>query len=208
VTDWSAWHAEYDDPDSYLVHRLRIVQGEIAAWLAAQPDGPLRAVAACAGEGRDLLPVLAAAPDGKRVRARLVELDPVLAARAEDTARAAGLDVEVVRGDAGLTDTYAGAVPAGLVLMCGVFGNIPDDDIPRTVGTLPSLCADGATVIWTRTRRAPDLTPAVRRWFAEAGFAEVAWHAPEGEEFSVGVHRLTAPPRPLETGRRMFAFGP
>ncbi|MGB8650965.1 MAG: SAM-dependent methyltransferase, partial [Mycobacteriales bacterium] len=179
---WYDWHAPYDEPGSPLDRRLRIVQSQVAGWLRGRGRQQLRVVSACAGQGRDLLEVLGAAPS---VRARLVELDPDNVAAAERAARAAGLDgVQVVCADAGWTDAYAGAVPADLVLMCGVFGNISDDDVHRTVGLLPQLCAAGATVIWTRSRRAPDLTPSIRSWFGEVGFVEQAFEAPHDALFS------------------------
>ena len=68
----------------------------------------------------------------------------------------------MIEGDASLARHFAAAVPADLVLVCGVFGNISADDIAATVAALPSFCAPGASVIWTRHRRPPDLTPAIR----------------------------------------------
>lgn len=52
-----------------------------------------------------------------------------------------------------------------------------------------ATCAPGAAVIWPRSRRASDLTPAIRRWLQDRGaaFAEQAFHAPEDVTFSVGV---------------------
>lgn len=195
--DWQTWHADYDEPGSPLERRLRIVQGHVRAWVAEGEPGR-RVVSACAGQGRDLAGVL---PDG--YPARLVELDPRNAAVA---AAHAGPAVEVVVADAGLTDAYLGAVPADLVMMCGVFGNVPDGDVRRTVEALPMLCARGATVIWTRSRRAPDLTPSIREWFAETGFTERAFDAPEDVELSVGVHRFDGEPRPLVPGQVLFVF--
>ena len=116
------------------------------------------------GEGRDLLGVLADHPRRADVIGRLVELDPELAATA---AAHAPPGVDVVCGDASTTSAYAGAVPADIVLACGIFGNISVEDIHHTVETLPQLCAAGATVIWTRHRRPPDLTIDIRRWFAD-----------------------------------------
>ena len=72
------------------------------------------------------------------------------------------------RADAGRTDAYVDAVPAQIVLACGLFGNISEEDIQRTVLSLPMLCARGATVIWTRHRRPPDLTPVIRAWFSDS----------------------------------------
>lgn len=88
--------------------------------------------------------------------------------------QAAGLDgVEVLQADAGITDACAGAVPAQIVAVCGIFGNITVSDIQAMVAALPSLCAPGALVLWTRHRRPPD--PAIRSWFGQAGFREEAF---------------------------------
>ncbi|SCG54786.1 SAM-dependent methyltransferase [Micromonospora halophytica] len=207
TTDWQAWHRDYADPDSPLSRRLELVRQEIGRWLDERPGRALTAVSACAGQGHDLIGVLAGRDDAARVRATLVEYDPgnVAAARAA----AAGLDtVTVLRADAGKLASYVGAVPADLVLMVGVFGNVPDFDVRRTVHALPQLCAPDATVVWTRSRRAPDRTPALRRWLREAGFQERAFHAPHDVLFSVGVHRLTGSPRPLDPAGELFRFHP
>jgi hypothetical protein len=123
-----------------------------------------------------------------------VERNPVLVHAARETAMTAGLArVEVVAGDAAVTDAYEGAVPADLVLACGVFGNISDHDVRRTVETMPSLCTDRGIVIWTRHRRDPDLTPTIRAWFADAGFSESTFVSPGPDFFAVGIHQLGAP---------------
>jgi hypothetical protein len=68
------------------------------------------------------------------------------------------------------------------------------------------FCAAGATVIWTRHRRPPDLTVDVRRWFREAVFEPVAFEAPSDAEWSVGVQRFVGDPRPILAGQRLFGF--
>jgi DinB superfamily len=203
VSRWIDWHAAYDEPDSRLARRLAMVQGCIAGALDSAPPGPVRAISMCAGEGRDLLGVVAHHPRGDDVIGRLVELDPVLAGRARVAFPAR---IEIRCGDASTTSAYEGAVPADLVLVCGVFGNIGDDDIVRTINTLPSLCASGATVIWTRHRQPPDRTGLARDAFAAAGFDEVAFEAPEDFLFGIGVNRLSGDPPPFEAGVEMFAF--
>jgi hypothetical protein len=71
-----------------------------------------------------------------------VELDPRNATAAAQAARAAGLSqLEVVTGDAALTDNYQGVAPAEIVLACGLFGNITDPDVERTIAAMPQLCA-------------------------------------------------------------------
>ena len=203
MSGWVRWHDAYGDPGSALSRRLRIVQGHIEDWLDSRPEGPLTVVSACAGQGRDVIEVLRRRGDADRVRATLLEADPenVAAARA-----AAPSTVDVRCADAGDLASYRDVTPADLVLLAGVFGNIGDGDVRRTVATLPHLCRPGATVIWTRSRREPDLTGSIRAWLADAGFAEHAFDAPEDALFSVGVHRLTRPPwTPPPTGR-LFTF--
>jgi hypothetical protein len=116
--------------------------------------------------------------------------------------------VEFILGDAAVTDAYVGAVPADLVLVCGVFGNITDDDIHRTVEHLPEVCAERARVIWTRGRFEPDLTPSIRRWFTDAGFSEVAFVPIPGTKMSVGAHEMASHPRHYTVGVRLFTFLP
>jgi len=201
--DWHEWHTAYDQPQSPLSRRLATVQACIAQVLDAAPPGRVQVVSMCAGEGRDLLGVLEDHPRRAEVRGRLVELDPELAA----TARAhAPVGIEVLCADAGARSSYAGAVPADLVLVCGVFGNITDDDMMGTIDLLPTLCAPGATAIWTRHRRPPDATPAVRARFLAAGFEEIAFHAPDGTMFGVGMNRLVAAPREFSDTGRLFEF--
>jgi hypothetical protein len=106
----------------------------------------------------------------------------------------------------GLADACAGAVPAQIVVACGIFGNITDSDIQATVAALPGLCAPGALVVWTRHRSPPDLTLAIRSWFGEAGFREEAFDTSHDGFMSVGAHRLTGQPAALVPGQRLFAF--
>ena len=172
--DWQAWHTAYDT-DSGLRRRLEIVQRHIRAALDSHADSPLRVVSMCAGEARDLLGALAEHPR-RDITGRLVELDPELAARAQAHATALGLtELEVKVGDAADTSAYEGAVPADLVLVCGVFGNISDADIEKTVRALPMFASGNATVLWTRHHREPDMTVNIRRWLEESGFENTAY---------------------------------
>jgi hypothetical protein len=210
-THWVRWHQGYEDADSPISARLRLVQAGVRDALDRCPPGPVRIVSMCAGQGRDVIDVVAGHRRRADVGALLVELDPELAAFARDRAATAGVgdEVQVVEGDAALARHYVDAVPADLVLVCGVFGNISDEDVRATVSRLPSFCAPGGTVIWTRHRRPPDLTPSIRAWFAEAGFVEESFAAPDGYVLSVGCHRLgelTQPAPPLDPELRLFRF--
>jgi len=202
--DWHAWHQGYERPDSSLSRRLRVVQERVRLALDDARPGPIRVVSMCAGQGRDLLEVLPGHPRRDDVTARLVELDP----RNVESARSLARDlpnVEVRAGDAALADNYEGMLPAEIVLMCGVFGNITDGDVERTVAASTQLCARGGTVIWTRHRNPPDLFPRVCEWFERHGYERV-WLSDPDAVFGVGVHRLIGPSSPLRSGQRMFTF--
>jgi hypothetical protein len=198
--DWVAWHEAYDDPASGLSARLALVKQHLAAALDRAPAGPIRLVSLCAGQGRDVIETLPDHPRREDVTAVLVEADTVNVAWARDAASAAGLagaapanaerarrgaeatgrpGVEVRQADASRVAGFADALPADVLLLCGIFGNVSAADIERTVTAAPALCAPGATVIWTRHRREPDLTPRIRGWFTAAGFEELAFGSPE-----------------------------
>lgn len=207
TADWLEWHAPYADPTSPLSRRLAIVQRRVREALDRAGPGPIRVVSMCAGQGNDVVGALVDHPRRRDVVARLVELDPRNVDLARAAVAAAGLDqVEVVEADASTTSVYDGTVPAALVLVCGVFGNISDDDIHRTISILPSLCAAGATVCWTRHRRPPDVTQQVRAWFADAGFEELHFDTAADVAFGIGTARLAADPVPYRAGLRMFTF--
>lgn len=204
--DWRVWHNKYDSPDSGMARRLRTVQDQIRSVLDSSRSGPLRVISLCAGQGRDLLEVLSNHPRREDIRARLVELDENNTAVAAEFVRTNMLDqVEIVTGDASLADQYRDMVPADLVLICGLFGNIADADITRTIDTCPQLCATGGHVIWTRHRRAPDRVPSICEQFEAQGFDQ-RWLSSDDTELGVGVHRFSGQPQPLESGRNLFRF--
>ena len=203
---WYAWHERYDDPESWQARRLARVQRRIALALDTAPAGPLTVLDMCAGQGRDLLPVLAEHPRRAEVTVRMVELDPDNCAAARAVAAGAGLSgVDVVEGDAGLIDHYAGLPPADLLLMCGLFAHITDEDIANSIGHLPSMVRPGGTVVWTRHRRAPDAIPMIRDRYREHGFSHV-WLTESDEVFAVGAERFDGQPATFTPGVRLFTF--
>ena len=208
---WVKWHAPYEDPASNLSLRLRTVQAMVRQGLDAvlpARSRPIRIVSLCAGQGRDVIDVVAAHPRRDEVTALLVELDPALVAFARARADVAGVGhlVRIVEGDASRSELYVQDVPADLVLVCGVFGNISAADIAAVIETLPSFCRPGSHVVWTRHRRPPDATPAIRAGFADAGFTELAFEAPDGTVMTVGHFRFDGQTAPFDPGRRLFDF--
>jgi len=204
ITDWGRWHEDYQRPDSSLARRLAVVRRRISETLNQCPPGPIRVVSICAGDGRDLLGVLPQHHRANDVRGRLIELDPMLAERARAAAPPA---IEVVCRDASRSEAYEGAVPADLVLCCGVFGNVSDNGVLATINSWPMLCAPGATVIWTRgaSGSGPDRREEVRRWVRLAGFNETSFDGVP-ETYGIGVSKMIRNSEPYRPGVHLFSF--
>jgi hypothetical protein len=208
---WVRWHDAYENPDSPLSLRLRLVQAMVRDFLDRVPTGhggPVRIVSMCAGQGRDVIDVVATHPRRAEVSALLVELDPALVAFARDRAASVGVadQVRIEEGDASMARWYEEQVPADLVLVCGVFGNISAGDISGLITALRGFCRRGSEVIWTRHRRPPDATPSIRADFAAAGFEEVAFEDPGGFVLSVGRNRFVGEPLHFEPAVQLFDF--
>ena len=159
-----------------------------------------------AGQGRDLIPEIAAHPRRDDVTARLVELDENNADFARKLVRTAGLtQVEVVTGDAALTEHYLGVAPADLVLICGLFVHIVDDDVREVVRHARGLTKRGGTVIWTHSHGDRDTVSQTSDWFAEEGFEERFRTGPDVEH-AVIEHRSGREPVALPAGVKLFTF--
>jgi Methyltransferase domain len=207
VTDWVDWHSRYDDPTSVQARRLSVVRQRVGETLDELRGDRRRALSLCAGDGRDLIPELAARPS-MDVEAVLIEANAELAEHARGAVGAAGLDrVEVRTADAEHAASFAGLLPVDLLLLCGIFGNVSELDIRTTIAAVPAMLRPGGFVIWTRGRfRGTDLRPSVRRWIGEAGLVEVAYDG-EPELYGVGVARADATVRTdLRVPDRLFTF--
>jgi hypothetical protein len=184
---------------------LAVVQAQVRAALDRSAPGPVRAISMSAGQGHDLIGVLAEHPRHADVTARLVEFDKhntLLARRAATEARLG--EVEVVAVDASMTNAYEGAVPADLVLLCGcVRQHIGEGHRQHRQPSSAALCAAGHRGLDPPSSSArPD--PYIRETFERAGFGELAFE--DSPPFGVGANRLLAPPLPFTSGVRLFEF--
>ena len=207
MPDWVQWHQVYEGPASGLNARLRSVRRHLGRAID-QAAGPVRLLSLCAGQGHDVLGVLENHPRRGDVAAVLVEAEPRNAEIARRRAAAAGLDqVQVRQADASRPEYFADALPADVLLLCGIFGNVSEGDIERTGAAASAMCAAGATVIWTRHRRPPDLTPRIRAWFTDVGLEEVAFDILDTIALAaVGVARLRRAARSGLPAGPLFAF--
>jgi hypothetical protein len=207
LRDYVGWHDDYERLGSPLHLRLVVVRDLLAGVLDELPEGPVRVISVCAGQGHDVVSVARRHRRGSDLVGRLVERDPHNAAAARAAIGTAGLrGLEVLEADAGSSDAYAGVCPADVVLVCGVLGNIPDDEIERTLKFLPRLCAAGAWVVWTRSPRPAGIIATIEGWLVEAGFKPRALVVPDAPLFGVGAAQLVGPAQPFQSSTRLFQF--
>lgn len=190
MDDWLKWHEAYEDPGSSLARRLDVVRRRLSEALDAATGEPCQLLSLCAGDGRDVIPVLAARSASSPVSALLVEQDEDLARRAAESVSSTGLgEVRVRCADAGDPTSFEDVPPVDVLLLCGILGNIEHGRVKDLIDVLHHLLAPGGHVIWTRGASEPDRRPEVRNWFGAAGFDELSFNgAPE--HFGVGVNQL------------------
>ena len=205
MPDWLQWLDQYDRPRSPLSQRLLAVQRLIGKHLDATTPAPVAVLSICAGDGRDIVDVLAERGDAARVEATLIELEPQLCLLARARVRRAGLGGIVVRrADAGTTTSFAGLGRADLVILVGVFGNMREEDAQTTIAMLPAFCAAEALVVRARYNEAAPIA-ALRTIFAAEGFAET-YSSRFNAVYHVGAHRLARAPTALPAEARFFSF--
>jgi hypothetical protein len=207
--DWFEWHDLYNT-DAKLQQRLEIVRKYIAYSLDASPAGAIRVVSVCAGDGRDLLGALANHPRTQDVYARLVELNPQLVERGRATIESLGLSkqIEFINGDATSAANYIGAVPADIVIVCGVLGNLADEtELNRLLGNLSFLSKKGAFVLWTRGHsQGIAYSETVRKYFREFGFEEINFQLTATGDMGVGIHRYLGETLSVPKEQQLFVF--
>ncbi len=208
-TDWLRWHDSYRT-SAAMRWRLRSVQSYIADCLDQAPPGRVCVSSICAGDGRDLLPVLRRHPRRADVQATLVENHPTLAARAGRAIAAAGLTdhARVLCANATDPDTWRPVASAQVVLLCGVLGNVRDGDLPRLFANLAALCDRRSRLIWTRGLRtlSPPTLSRIIDGFSTARFELCRLRVRHRAQHLVGLHRYNGTPTALPVDGALFVF--
>jgi hypothetical protein len=206
--DWYEWHDLYKT-EPRLQQRLEIVREFIAYSLNASSDGAIRIVSVCAGDGRDLLGTLENHPRRNDVSARLVELNPQLVERGRATIESLSLakQIEFINGDAAIASNYVGAVPADIVIVCGVFGNLTEGELNRLLDNLSFLSKPGAFVIWTRGHsNGIPYSENVRKILRVSGLEEVNFKLTATGDMGVGLHQYKGENLPQPKEQQLFVF--
>lgn len=206
--DWFAWHDNYRTRPR-MRQRLQIVREYIGNFLNQSPVGKITVISVCAGDSRDLIGALFDHPRASDVIGRLVEIDSRLVEAGRSAAESAGLtkQLEFICGDATSASVYQGVVPTDLVLLCGVFGNIPEIELPRLTQSLRYLCKQNSLVIWTRDliQDGEIRLAMIRECLQKADFEEVSFRMTPTGNMGVGMHRYLGESLPLPD-EQLFVF--
>lgn len=206
VRDWVDWHRAYERPESSLTARRAIVTEMVVAALDRAAQGEIRCLSLCAGDAQDLVGALSGHERADDVVGAVVEIDRELADRAATALAGTAASIEARCADAADPAAFADVTPVDVLLLVGLFGNICDDDIRRTIAAVPALCRPAATVLWTRHRREPDATPMIRRAFAGAGCVNVTFESPGAGSFAIGAERFDGTSGTAHLDGSLFTF--
>lgn len=206
TSHWVRWHQAYDDPASMNSRRLEAVVAMLGQVIAAAPAGPIRVLSLCSGDGRDLAGALSGHLRAADVTGVLVEADPDLAAGAVAKLAAVAPGLAVRCADAGDPASFDHNLPADVLMLCGIFGNVAPADVAATVAAVPALAAPGAGVLWTRHRRQPDITPWIRQRFHDAGCPAEAFVSSGPGGFALGLQRVGPGASAAPLPPRLFTF--
>jgi hypothetical protein len=165
-------------------------------------------VSVCAGDGRDVIQVLSGELSELPVRALLVESEPELARRGEAQAVSAGVSDRVLFRcrDATRMESYQGYVPADVLVMAGVLGNVPSRAYPDLARTAATLLRRGGFLLWTQRRFSGAIDAEYREFRAALAanqflsmFADETLAGPGGVSYLVATEQLaTTPPEPAK----------
>lgn len=208
--NWEHWHKGYNVEPS-MQARLRLVREQAGRLLQEHPPGPFQIISLCAGDSRDLLGLLRQHPRREDVTAWLLDTDQASLDRGRRAAEKAGLDRQCrfIQADAASARSYAGMIPADLIVISGVFGHLRPADVARLIEGLSMLCRTGGHVIWNRHLVHNDGSvqmPIIREGLRTAGFDEVQFQTTAPDGFAVGCARCTGATQPLDPTRVFFEF--
>ena len=101
-------------------------------------------------------------------------------------------------------------VPVDVLMLCGVLGNVSDDDARRILTGAALMLQRGGTMIWTRGNRIRWRGPervGPQACLLDAGWEERSFVRPDDASYRVGVHTWKG----IASGflaDRLFAFVP
>ena len=202
--DWNDWHNHYDDLDSELSKRLGKVKEHIKNILLETENPTVLNI--CSGQGKDILE-------------SMLELDKDAEVFLIDTnidALNSGINfakknnigtITFINEDASHTSTYKKYdIPkSNIVLACGLFGHLNEDDSYTLVDFLKTQIKINGTVIWTKNIENDSISN-LRKYFINNNFKEINYFGPEGSPWAVVCNQYVGEEFDLNKEYKIFNF--
>ncbi len=205
---WSGWpEAAYQQPG--YRQRLQAVQEHLAQSLDCAPNGPVRIISICAGDGRDIIGVLSSHRRRTDVQAWLIELNHQSVVAGIRQAKNAGLEdrVTFLNTDATLYATYKDIAPAEIILLSGVWGHVPAQERASLAGGLASFCNPRGTLIWTRgVSQGIGRLREIQAHFSAPAWEEERLTLTPDNNWAVASYCHCGPPQELPRSGQVFRF--
>jgi Putative methyltransferase len=205
---WSGWPERAYGQERYQ-QRLFVVKEHLAECLNIAPHGQVRITSLCAGDGRDVIGVLASHQRRNDVAACLVELNRQSVAVGLRLTKSAGLEkiVDFRNEDATVYTTYKNSPRSDIVLVCGVWAHVPVHERGQLVDAIACLCKPGGTVIWTRgVSKGMTRLHEIESLFTGAYWNKVRISLTPNKNWAVASYRYSGPPKELSRCERIFHF--
>jgi hypothetical protein len=207
--NWKEWHSQYDRCE-VMQSRLATVRQTIEQCLRLLPPGRQRILSVCAGDGRDIIPLIAQSPRRSDFRGVLVEQDAALVKAGQELidAHELGRYLTFLQADATAPAIYAERIPCDLVLAAGVFGNLLPRDFDMFVRALGAFLKTDGYLVWTRNRVVSNghrEIPRIRQTLQSHGFVECYHH--DITDYIVACHQYQHETLPLPD-TKLFTFTP
>jgi SAM-dependent methyltransferase len=205
---WNSWPDRAYARKRYQ-HRLATVKQQLQDCLDAAPAGPIKILSICAGDGRDVVGAVDQHPRRNDVAAWLVELSADSVALGKRHAVAAGLEesLHFINGDATDLSTYKNVPACDVILLCGVWGHVPQTDTAALVQGLAAFCKPGATVLWScGTSGGTAKLDEYDALFTKPTWDKVRQSFAADKCNAVVLHRYTGPSLPRLNSGRFFSF--
>jgi hypothetical protein len=149
-TGWRFWNEEYNNKESHLNKRLKIIKNNILNCFKLL-DTP-NVLSICSGEGKDILETILE-NNLNYNNVLLVDSDQESINLAKQYIFTHNMyNIKAVSADAGFIKTYDN-FRADLLLAVGFFGHLSFNDIENTVIKIKQLLNNNAYIIWTANER-------------------------------------------------------
>lgn len=202
--DWHTWNDHYDNADSELSKRLNKVKEYLKNTLLNIEIPTVLNI--CSGQGKDILESMVELD--KDAEVYLIDTNTNSLNAAINFAKTNNIGtITFINEDASHTSTYKKYdIPkSNIVLACGLFGHLNQEDSYGLVDFLKTQIKANGTVIWTKNIENDSISN-LRKYFIDNNFEEISYFGPEGSPWAVVCNKYIGEEFDLSKEYKIFNF--